>query len=64
MTFDYDWVMEHGHTPALAHDGWMVAIVYAEKGPSSTWDRPAIRARFRTGAEQAQWRAAIARFAA
>lgn len=64
LAIDYGWVLEHGRVPTLDHDGAIYAIVVAEKGPASTWDRVPTRAQFRTEAERAQWRAQIERFSA
>jgi SAM-dependent methyltransferase len=64
MAVDYEWALGHGRAPALAHEGWAFTIVVAEKGPASTWDRIPTRAALRNDAEQAQWLAAVQRFAA
>jgi SAM-dependent methyltransferase len=63
-SIDYGWVVEHGHAPAVDHEGWAFAIIVAEKGSDSTWDRIPTRANLRTGVEQSRWLAAIERFAA
>ena len=64
FAMDYKWVLEHNRIPALDHSGAVYAIVVAEKGPASTWDRVPTRAGFRTAVEQAQWRTQIERFSA
>jgi SAM-dependent methyltransferase len=61
---DYKWVVEHGHAPTVDHDGWVFAIVVAEKGKASNWDRIPARANLRTDIEQAHWLASIKRFSA
>jgi SAM-dependent methyltransferase len=63
-SIDYLWVIEHGHAPAVDHQGWAFAIIVAEKGSDSTWDQIPTRANLRTDIEQACWQAAIDRFAA
>lgn len=61
---NYAWVLKHGRAPAVPHDHWAFAIVVAEKGETSTWDRVPARHNLRTEAEQARWLASIERFAA
>jgi SAM-dependent methyltransferase len=63
LALDYDWMIEQGSAPQLIHEGWAFAIVVAEKGEDSSWDRVPAQAGFRNSAEQAHWLAAIRRFA-
>jgi SAM-dependent methyltransferase len=63
LAVDYRWAIDHGRAPDLEYDGWAFTVIVAEKGPSSTWDRIPIRARFRSDVEQAQWLLAVERFA-
>lgn len=60
---DYGWAIEHGHAPAVDHGWWAFAIVVAEKGEDSTWDRIPARHTFRSPAEQALWLSSVQRFA-
>jgi SAM-dependent methyltransferase len=62
QSVDYKWILEHGRTPAVRHEGWAFTIVVAEKGPGSTWDRLPTRAGFRNESEQQQWLSAVKRF--
>jgi SAM-dependent methyltransferase len=62
LAMDYTWTIENGRAPALYHQGWTGAIVFAEKGTASTWDTIPHRAQFRTADEQARWLAAVKRF--
>jgi SAM-dependent methyltransferase len=62
LALDYGWMIEHGRAPRLDHAGWAFAIVVAEKGPQSSWNRLPTRAEFRAGSEQTHWLATVERF--
>lgn len=62
LAMDYTWATVKGRAPALNHLGWTGAIVFAEKGTASTWDRIPHRSQFRADDEQACWLASVKRF--